>query len=104
MSVNDHKIQKITSRDKQGMSEEDAGVDDEFKLDARLRSDCEFVANLGLCTLLLMNNASVPWFILVPNVMGATELTSLPVLQQQQVLNEINQVANMVTSLYIPHK
>jgi diadenosine tetraphosphate (Ap4A) HIT family hydrolase len=104
MSVNDHKIQKITSRDKQGMSEVDAGVDDEFKLDARLRSDCEFVANLGLCTLLLMNNASVPWFILVPNVVGATELTSLPVLQQQQVLNEINQVADMVTSLYIPHK
>ena len=78
--------------------------DDHFQLDARLEADCEFVANLGVCRLLLMNNASVPWFILVPTVVGATELTNLPMVQQQQVLHEINLVAAMVTSLYVPHK
>ena len=75
-----------------------------FKLDERLKADCEFVANLGLCSLLLMNNASVPWFILVPSVMQATELTELPMELQQQVLHEMNQVAAMVTSLYNPDK
>ena len=75
-----------------------------FKLDERLEADCEFVANLGLCSLLLMNNASVPWFILVPTVMRATELTELPIKQQQQVLHEMNQVAAMVKSLYTPDK
>ncbi|MEZ7842234.1 MAG: HIT domain-containing protein, partial [Pseudomonadales bacterium] len=75
-----------------------------FKLDERLEADCEFVANIGVCSLLLMNNASVPWFILVPSVMQATELTELPMEQQQQVLHEMNQVAAMVTSLYNPDK
>ena len=75
-----------------------------FKLDERLEADCEFVANLGVCSLLLMNNASVPWFILVPSVMRATELTELPMELQQQVLHEMNQVAAMVTSLYNPDK
>jgi len=75
-----------------------------FKLDEHLEADCEFVANLGVCSLLLMNNASVPWFILVPIVMQATELTELPIKQQQQVLHEMNQVAAMVTSLYTPDK
>ena len=75
-----------------------------FKLDERLKADCEFVANLGVCTLLLMNNASVPWFILVPTVMQATELTELPMKQQHQVLHEMNQVAAMVTNVYSPKK
>ena len=75
-----------------------------FKLDECLEADCEFVANLGLCSLLLMNNASVPWFILVPTVIQTTELTELPMKQQQQVLHEMNQVAAMVKSLYTPDK
>tara|TARA_B100000767_G_C19770821_1_gene539892 strand:+ start:1175 stop:1630 length:456 start_codon:yes stop_codon:yes gene_type:complete len=76
----------------------------EFQLDARLAADCELVTDLGLCRLLLMNNASVPWFILVPKLEDAIELTSLPMSQQEQILQEINQVAAMVTSLYTPDK
>jgi hypothetical protein len=33
--------------------------DGHFQLDTRLKADCEFVANLGVCRLLLMNNASI---------------------------------------------
>jgi len=91
-------------RDKQGMDDVIKHGDGHFQLDTRLEADCEFVANLGLCRLLLMNNASVPWFILVPTVVGATELTNLPMVQQQRVLHEINLVAAMVTSLFAPHK
>lgn len=86
------------------MNEVTKEKDEHFKLDERLKADCEFVANTGLCSLLLMNNASVPWFILVPNVAHATEITSLPITQQQQVLYEMNQVSAMVTSLYSPDK
>jgi diadenosine tetraphosphate (Ap4A) HIT family hydrolase len=86
------------------MNEVTKETGEHFKLDERLKADCEFVANLGVCTLLLMNNASVPWFILVPTVTQATELTELPMKQQQQVLHEMNQVAAMVTNLYSPKK
>ena len=86
------------------MNEVTEAASPHFKLDERLEADCEFVANLGVCSLLLMNNASVPWFILVPSVMQATELTELPMTQQQQVLHEMNQVAAMITSLYSPDK
>ena len=86
------------------MNEVTKKTGEHFKLDKRLEADCEFVANLGVCSLLLMNNASVPWFILVPTVMQATELTELPMEQQQQVLHEMNQVAAMVISLYSPKK
>ncbi|MDC9720458.1 MAG: HIT family protein [Gammaproteobacteria bacterium] len=75
-----------------------------FKLDSRLESDCEWVVDLALCRLLLMNNASVPWLILVPKIQGATELTHLPIDQQHQVLKEINKVAAIVTKRYNPHK
>ena len=33
--------------------------DGHFQLDTRLEAACEFVANLGVCRLLLMNNASI---------------------------------------------
>ena len=86
------------------MNEVTKETGEHFKLDGRLKADCEFIANLGLCSLWLMNNASVPWFILVPNLSHAIELTDLPITQQQQVLHEMNQVAAMVTSLYNPDK
>jgi len=96
--------QQMDIRDTTDMNEVTKEANAHFKLDGRLEADCEFVANLGLCSLLLMNNASVPWFILVPTVMRATELTELPIKQQQQVLHEMNQVAAMVKSLYTPDK
>ena len=86
------------------MNEVTKETGEHFKFDERLKADCEFVANLGVCTLLLMNNASVPWFILVPTVMQATELAELPMKQQHQVLHEMNQVAAMVTNVYSPKK
>lgn len=79
-------------------------INNPFKMDVRLASDCELVTDLGVCRLLLMNNASVPWFILVPKVAGATELTTLPMAQQQEILQEINKVTTMVTKVYAPHK
>ena len=38
----------------------------EFKLDPRLANDCFLIAENNLNLVLLMNNADIPWFILVP--------------------------------------
>ena len=76
----------------------------DFHLDPRLQADCEFVVDLPLCRLLLMNNASVPWFILVPRIDGATELTGLAMPKQQQLLAEVNQVTQLLEQLYQPQK
>ena len=53
-----------------------------FVLDARLRADTLDVAPLGLCRLLLMNDARWPWLILVPRRPDATEAHRLSPLDQ----------------------
>ena len=80
------------------------GTHTEFKLDPRLKADCELVFDLPVCSVLLMNNASVAWFILVPRIAQVTELTSLSMPQQQQILIEINQVESALTNIFAPHK
>ena len=48
-----------------------------FELDSRLAADCELLASLPLCELLLMNDASYPWLILVPRREALRELCEL---------------------------
>ena len=76
----------------------------DFHLDPRLSADCEFVVDLPISRLLLMNNASVPWFVLVPRVDEATEMTHLAMPVQHQLLAEVNQVTQLLEQLYQPQK
>ncbi len=41
---------------------------DSFKLDSRLEQDCHLLCEVDQILVLLMDNALVPWFILVPRV------------------------------------
>lgn len=66
-----------------------------FKLDERLKNDCFQLGESDLSILLLMNNAAVPWFILVPKV-EVFELCDLPPVQQQKLQEEINIVSQFV--------
>jgi len=75
-------MNKTTIKEDKTMAPANKHTDDTFVLDARLEADCEWVADMGLCKLLMMNNKSVPWFILVPRIASATELTHLPMAQQ----------------------
>jgi diadenosine tetraphosphate (Ap4A) HIT family hydrolase len=61
----------------------------DFRLDPRLASDCIVLGETRLSLLLLMNNALVPWFILVPR-RNETELFELPKEDQLTLLEEIN--------------
>lgn len=48
-----------------------------FVLDERLVQDCEWVVDLSLCRVLLMQDSHYPWFILVPMRANVEELYQL---------------------------
>lgn len=66
-------------------------------LDPRLQADCLPLGTLGGSRLLLMNNALVPWFILVPDT-ADSELYELPPEQQSEVLAAINALSALLKS------
>ncbi|MBV2121900.1 MAG: HIT family protein [Candidatus Thiodiazotropha sp. (ex Ctena orbiculata)] len=66
-----------------------------FSLDPRLVADCYLLAEMELCQLLLMNNALLPWYILVPRV-DCDELHQLTPEQQKRLFEEINQISQFI--------
>ena len=66
-----------------------------FQLDQQLQQDSFVLGELQHSLLLLMNNALVPWFILVPKT-DKTELYELPDNIQTGVLSEINSLSKFV--------
>lgn len=67
-------------------------------LDPRLEQDCFVLGRLKLCHLLLMNNAAVPWYILVPDT-AATEICDLNLMAQAILYDEINVVSGYVQGI-----
>jgi len=74
-----------------------------FELDAQLQQDCFRLGRLEFCQVLLLDNAAVPWFVLVPET-GVAEICDLPVAQQQQLLRETSAVANFVRQAFVTEK
>ncbi len=62
-------------------------------MDPRLVSDCHILGRMGSTQLLLMDNALVPWFILVPQV-EVTEFHELEQATQLQLLDQINLISS----------
>jgi len=67
-------------------------------LHPQLEKDCFVVARLPLCAVLLMNDANYPWFILVPQREGITEIHQLSEKEQQQLMRESSQLAAVIES------
>lgn len=67
----------------------------DFQLDPQLSADCLPLGRIGLCRLLLLNNAQVPWFVLVPEV-TVTEFYELERDQQLQILEAINALSTFI--------
>jgi diadenosine tetraphosphate (Ap4A) HIT family hydrolase len=74
-----------------------------FELDAQLQRDCFVLGRLDFCQLLLMNNAGVPWFILVPET-TLTETFDLDASRQAMLQAEINALAAFVRASFITDK
>lgn len=64
-----------------------------FELHTQLAKDCAVVGDLGLCRVLLMNDASYPWLILVPRREAVEELFHLSPADQRQLVDEVSGVA-----------
>lgn len=92
-----------------------------FQLHAQLASDSTKVGELPLCTLLLINDAHYPWFVLVPRREDVTEIFQLNSADRAQLLEEscllseamkdvfradklnIAALGNMVSQLHVHH-
>lgn len=68
-----------------------------FELDHRLENDCRLVCDLELSRVLLMNDSRWPWLILVPRVVGATEIHQLENDQQLLLQQETSRVAGILS-------
>ena len=69
-----------------------------FVLDPRLAADSLPVASLGVCELLILNDARYPWAILVPRREGARELHDLSEADGQCVWRETMAVAKAISA------
>jgi len=72
---------------------------DDFLLDPQLARDCYVLGDLGSSRLLLLDNALVPWFIVVPRV-AVSELCDLEAAQQAEVLAQVNAVSRFVQGAF----
>lgn len=73
-------------------------------LHPRLAADCIRLGRFELCHLLLMNDASYPWFILVPDRDGAREIYELDAGDQRQLLDESSRLSRFLMASYQGNK
>lgn len=73
-------------------------------LHPQLEQDCIILGEFSLSTLLLINDANYPWFILLPNREGITELHHLSTDDQQQFLKESMFFSHCLESIFNPDK
>jgi len=71
-----------------------------FALDPRLHADTLPVGRLTLCRLLLMNDATYPWLILVPERPAIRELFELTAADQGLLIGEITLVSRALVDLF----
>jgi diadenosine tetraphosphate (Ap4A) HIT family hydrolase len=75
-----------------------------FKLDSRLEADTLPIGDLALSSVLLLNDARFPWFVLVPRIEGVGELTDLSDEQSAQLMQEIRIATRVMLELSKPDK
>ena len=71
-----------------------------FSLHPQLEKDCISIAQLELCRLLLMNDSQFPWFILVPEIAGITEIFQLNKQQRGLLIEESSFLAERLNTVY----
>ena len=71
-----------------------------FALDKRLDQDTLTLGDFPLCRLLLMNDASYPWFILVPRREEVSELFQLDTADQHSLWKEITALAEVIKDTF----
>jgi diadenosine tetraphosphate (Ap4A) HIT family hydrolase len=75
-----------------------------FLLHPRLAADTVVLGRLQLSLLLLMNDATYPWFILVPERAGASEIYQLAETDRLVLIEEIARLSRALTDEWRPDK
>lgn len=73
-----------------------------FKLNEKLHNDTIFITDLPLCRVVLMNDQTYPWLILIPRIEGLTELHHIPQSETGQLWSEINKVSRIMENEFAP--
>lgn len=76
----------------------------DFQLDPQLAGDCIVIGDFPLTRLLLMNDSTYPWFILVPEVNGIEEIYQLNDEQQLQLMRESSFLSRKLQALFSADK
>ena len=75
-----------------------------IKLHPQLEKDCIVLGEFKLCSLLLLNDANYPWFILLPNRENITEIHQLTTEDQQQLMTESMFFSDCLEQIFQPDK
>ena len=75
-----------------------------FTLDQRLAADTLPVGELPLSSVLLMNDARFPWFVLVPRLADAHEITDLAEADAAALMSELRIATRVMLDLARPDK
>jgi diadenosine tetraphosphate (Ap4A) HIT family hydrolase len=75
-----------------------------FTLNERLKSDTVELGRLELSRLLIMNDRSLPWLILVPEREGIREIDELKSEDRGLLIEEIACMSGLIRKLYGPLK
>lgn len=75
-----------------------------IQLHDQLKKDCFVLGEFKLCSLLLLNDANYPWFILVPMREQVTEIHQLSEQDQLQLLQESICFSRCLEDVFKPDK
>jgi len=75
-----------------------------IKLHPQLEKDCIVLGEFRLCSLLLLNDANYPWFILLPNREDISEIHQLSAKDQQQLMTESMYFSHCLEQVFQPDK
>jgi diadenosine tetraphosphate (Ap4A) HIT family hydrolase len=76
----------------------------DFALDPRLAGDTRPVGDLPLCSVLLLDDARFPWFVLVPRRADASEITDLADEDAATLMGELRVAGRVMLALAKPDK
>lgn len=75
-----------------------------FTLHPQLAADTVEIARLDLCRVLLMNDATYPWLILVPERASLRDLHDLNADDRTTAMAEIDRASRALQQIYTPDK
>ena len=74
------------------------------EIHSQLKKDCVVLGRLPLCHLLLMNDRSYPWFILVPARIEIREIYQLETGDRRQLMDESCELSEFLIGAYAGDK